>query len=74
VVKPGVYRHFKKGKMYLVLFTATMAEEPNDRLVIYVPLYDDGVSGPFARPESNFTKTINREGVEVPRFELVRET
>ena len=65
---PGRYRHFK-GREYDVIGTATHSEtlEP---YVVYRPLY--GVGGLWIRPLSMFTERVTRDGVSVPRFELVR--
>ena len=67
-LRPGRYRHFK-GREYDVIGTATHSEtlEP---YVVYRPLY--GVGGLWIRPLSMFTERVTRDGVSVPRFELVR--
>ena len=64
---PGRYRHFK-GKEYEVVGMAKDSETLED-LVVYRALY--GERGLWVRPLSMFTEVIEREGVQVPRFEYI---
>lgn len=69
VPRPGRYRHFK-GNEYRVLGVATHSET-REQLVVYQPLYGDG--GLFVRPLAMFLETVNRDGLERPRFEFVAD-
>jgi hypothetical protein len=62
------YRHFKGGR-YTVIAIARDSEDLRE-MVVYQALYDPSMY--FVRSVEDFTKTIEREGVEIKRFE--RET
>ena len=68
-LRPGRYRHFK-GNEYLVVGVATHSET-QEPMAVYRPLYGDG--GLFVRPLAMFVETVNRDGVERPRFEWVAD-
>ena len=68
-LRPGRYRHFR-GNEYLVVGVATHSET-NESMVVYRPLYGDG--GLFVRPLTMFVETVNRDGIERPRFEWIAE-
>jgi hypothetical protein len=64
----GIYRHYK-GALYQVLDTASHSET-REALVIYRALY--GEYGLWARPEAMFQEQVMHEGVEQPRFALIK--
>jgi hypothetical protein len=63
-LKPGRYVHFKGGQ-YQVLSVATHSET-GESVVVYQALY--GERGWWVRPLSQFSETVNRDGVLIPRF------
>ena len=64
----GIYRHYK-GKLYQVLHTAQHSET-EELLVVYRCLY--GEYGVWVRPLTIFTETVEVDGKEIPRFELIK--
>ena len=67
-IPQGIYRHYK-GNLYQVLHTAQHSET-EELLVVYRCLY--GEYGVWVRPLAMFTETVEVEGKEVPRFELIK--
>lgn len=67
-VPKGIYRHYK-GNLYQVLHTAHHSET-EEALVVYRCLY--GEYGVWVRPLSMFSEMITRDGIEIPRFELIK--
>ena len=67
-VTQGIYRHYK-GNLYQVLHTAQHSET-EEMLVVYRCLY--GEYGVWVRPLSMFSETVEVEGKQVPRFELIK--
>ena len=67
-IPQGIYRHYK-GSLYQVLHTARHSET-EEALVVYRCLY--GEYGVWVRPLAMFAETIEVEGKEVPRFELIK--
>ncbi len=65
------YRHFRNGKIYRLLHIATIEASPNEQVVIYKAMYDDGKV--WMRPYGNFFETVNANGEETPRFVPVPE-
>ena len=65
---PGIYRHFK-GMHYEVLGIATHSET-QEAHVVYRALY--GEYGLWIRPLQMFTGMVTHDGVEQPRFALVK--
>jgi len=70
----GLYRHYK-NKMYKVIGIAHHSEtlEP---LVIYQALYDTpefGKDALWARPKDMFLEAVTIDGIEQPRFALMKE-
>ena len=63
----GRYRHFKGGE-YRVLDLARDADS-GEWLVIYRALY--GECGLWIRPLARFDEIIDRNGVQVRRFEFI---
>ena len=63
-IEPGRYRHFK-GKEYEVLCTARHSETLEE-MVIYRALY--GAGDVWVRPASMWNETVERDGVDCPRF------
>lgn len=64
----GIYRHFK-GNMYQVIAVARHSETL-ELLVVYRALYGDG--DVWARPLSEFTDTVTRDGKAQYRFEEIQ--
>lgn len=64
----GIYRHYK-GNLYQVLHTAQHSETV-EALVVYRCLY--GEYSVWVRPLAMFTETVEFEGKEIPRFELIK--
>ncbi|MEZ2693011.1 DUF1653 domain-containing protein [Psychrobacter faecalis] len=64
----GIYRHYK-GNLYQVLHTAQHSET-EESLVVYRCLY--GEYGVWVRPLTMFTETVEVDGKEIPRFELIK--
>lgn len=69
-VKPGIYKHSKKGNLYKVHFIAKHSETLED-LVIYEALYENDMSKFWARPVSMWSEEVEIDGVMKSRFELV---
>ena len=67
-IPQGIYRHYK-GNLYQILHTAQHSET-EESLVIYRCLY--GEYGVWVRPLSMFSETVEVEGKQVPRFELIK--
>ena len=64
----GIYRHYK-GNLYHVLHTAQHSET-KEALVVYRCLY--GEYGVWVRPLTMFIETVEFDGKEIPRFELIK--
>ncbi|MEK7177091.1 MAG: DUF1653 domain-containing protein [Patescibacteria group bacterium] len=71
-MKLGIYKHYK-GKEYRVIGIAKHSETLED-LVIYEPLYDNGISKLWARPRSMFEEEVVVKGEKVSRFKYLRES
>ena len=69
-IQLGVYRHFKGG-LYEVIGIAQQTDS-NQWFVIYRPLHEQGRL--YARPASEFTQSVTRDGRTVPRFQLSEST
>ena len=67
-VTQGIYRHYK-GNLYQVLHTAQHSET-EEALVVYRCLY--GEYGVWVRPLTMFIETVEVDGKEIPRFELIK--
>lgn len=67
-IPQGIYRHYK-GNLYQVLHTAHHSET-EEALVVYRCLY--GEYGVWVRPLAMFAETVEIDGQEVPRFELMK--
>ena len=67
-VPQGIYRHYK-GSLYQVLHTAQHSET-EEALVVYRCLY--GEYGVWVRPLAMFTETVEVNGKQVDRFELIK--
>lgn len=71
-IQPGVYRHYK-GNLYRVHHTI-LNESDLEEMVLYEPLYDVPADKKFwTRPTKVFLELVVYNGVEMPRFTLVRE-
>ena len=68
-IPQGIYRHYK-GNLYQVLHMAQHSET-EESLVVYRCLY--GEYGVWVRPLSMFAETVEVDGKEMPRFELIQE-
>ena len=63
----GRYRHYK-GRDYSVVGFARHSET-GEWMVLYVPLYGEG--GYWVRPLQMFTETVEKDGMQRPRFDFV---
>jgi len=69
VLKKGIYRHFK-GNLYRLLEIAKHSETMEE-FVVYKALY--GEQGIWIRPLKMFEETIERDGIQLKRFEFVED-
>ncbi len=67
-IPQGIYRHYK-GNLYQVLHTAQHSET-EEVLVVFRCLY--GEYGVWVRPLTMFTETVEVDGDQVARFELIK--
>lgn len=68
-INPGLYKHFRNGNLYQVLYLARHSETLAP-LVVYQALY--GSYGMWVRPAEMFLeKVTDAEGNEVTRFQYV---
>ncbi len=65
---PGIYQHYK-GPLYQVI-ACGQHSETEEALVFYRALY--GAKGFWARPLAMFSETVTVDGVEKPRFALLK--
>ena len=72
-IKPGIYKHSKKGNLYRVIGIAKQSETMED-LVVYEALYENEVSKLWARPAGMFLEKVLINGNYVPRFVFVSDT
>ena len=70
-MQSGIYQHYK-GKHYLVLGTAHHSET-QERLVVYIPLYEHAGEPMAVRPYDMFFEDVEVEGKRVPRFRFIGE-
>ena len=72
MIKPGIYKHSKKGTLYRVIDVAIHSEtlEP---MVVYEALYENPVSKMWVRPVKMFEEVIEHEGKKVSRFQFMQE-
>ena len=66
-IKPGIYKHSKKGTQYRVHFVAKHSETLED-MVVYESLYDNDTSKFWVRPASMWFEEVEVAGKKVPRF------
>lgn len=64
---PGRYRHYK-GNEYQVIGLVKHSET-EETLVLYKTLYGDHSS--WVRPLVMFSETVEVDGQDIPRFELI---
>lgn len=69
MLKKGIYRHFK-GNLYRLLEIAKHSETMEE-FVVYKALY--GEQGIWIRPLKMFEETIERDGIQLKRFEFVED-
>lgn len=72
-IKPGIYKHSKKGTLYRVIGIAKHSETLED-LVIYESLYEDALSKFWARPVGMFLDKVLIDGNYVQRFVFVSDS
>lgn len=72
MIKPGIYKHSKKGTLYRVIGTAAHSEtlEP---MVVYEAQYENPVSKLWVRPAATFEEVVEIDGKKVPRFVFVKD-
>ena len=63
------YRHFKNGKIYRLLNTATVEANPEEKVVVYQAMY--GERGIWTRPYGNFYEKVSKDGALVDRFQEI---
>ncbi|MDR3558437.1 MAG: DUF1653 domain-containing protein [Candidatus Pacebacteria bacterium] len=66
-IKPGIYKHSKKGTLYRVHFVAKHSETLED-MVVYEALYENDKSKFWVRPAAMWFEMVEVEGEKVPRF------
>ena len=71
-IKPGIYKHSKKGTFYRVHFVAKHSETLED-MVVYEALYDNDMSKYWVRPAKMWFEEVEVKGKRVPRFVWVKE-
>lgn len=72
-IKPGLYKHFKKGDIYKVIGVAKHSETLED-LVIYQAQYNSkefGKNAFWVRPLDNFLEEVEIDGKIYPRFQFL---
>ena len=72
MIKPGIYKHSKKGNLYKVHFVGKHSETLED-FVVYESLYDNETSKYWVRPIAMFEEIVEINGEKVPRFVFVKE-
>ena len=72
-MKPGIYRHSKKGTLYRLHFIAKHSETLED-MVVYEALYDNNKSRFWVRPAAMWSEEIEIDGKKVPRFVYVKDS
>jgi hypothetical protein len=72
-IKPGIYKHSKKGTLYKVHFVAKHSETLED-MVVYEALYDNDMSKFWIRPAKMWFEEVKVDGKIVPRFVWVKES
>jgi hypothetical protein len=71
-IKPGIYKHSKKGNLYRVHFVAKHSETLED-MVVYEALYDNEMSKFWVRPAKMWFEEVEVNVNRVPRFVSVKE-
>jgi hypothetical protein len=72
-MKPGIYKHSKKGTLYRVIGTA-LHSETLEPMVVYEAQYDNSKSKLWVRPEAMFEEIVEVNGAKVPRFQFIKES
>lgn len=73
MIKPGIWKHSKKGNEYRVIGVAKHSETLED-VVVYEALYDNKLSHLWVRPVSMWEEMVEINGEKKPRFIFVRES
>ena len=71
-IRPGIYKHSKKGDLYRVIGMAKHSET-NEPMVVYEALYENPESKIWVRPAGMFEELVELDGQKVPRFVFVQE-
>jgi hypothetical protein len=71
-IRPGIYRHSKKGTLYRVIGMAKHSETLED-MVVYEAQYNNPLSKVWVRPAAMFEEIIELDGKKVSRFVFVSE-
>jgi len=68
-IKPGIYKHSKKGTLYRVHFVAKHSETLED-MVVYEAVKDDATAPSkfWVRPAKMWFEEVEIDGKKVPRF------
>lgn len=72
MIKPGIWKHSKKGTEYRVLGIAKHSETLED-MVVYEALYNNDLSRLWVRPASMWEEEVEINGEKKPRFVFDRE-
>lgn len=73
MIKPGIWKHSKKGNEYRVIGIAKHSETLEE-FVVYEALYENETSKYWIRPASMWEELVEINGEQVPRFVYVRES
>lgn len=73
MIRPGIYKHSKKGTEYRVIGIAKHSETLED-MVVYEALYDNDLSKLWVRPASMWDEEVEINGAKVPRFTFVSKS
>jgi len=70
-IKPGIYKHSKKGTLYRVHFVAKHSETLENMVVYEAVESDTKASSKFwVRPAKMWFEEVEIDGKKVPRFQM----
>jgi hypothetical protein len=71
-IKPGIYKHSKKGTLYRVHFVAKHSETLEDMVVYEAVEHDPAAPSDFwVRPAKMWFEEVEVDGKKMPRFQSV---